>query len=153
MLMGAATKTIKTIVANIDVGLIEPMVRGFFRFAMLYHPDDSAKGDCQVVAKGSTALLVREQAQIRRNEFLQTTNNPVDLQIMGIGRRAELLRSVAETLSLSPDEVAPTREEMEQQQQQQAALSPPPAGQPGAALGPDGQPVAGQDFRLMTPGG
>mgnify|MGYP000980232695 CR=1 FL=1 len=151
MLMGAATKTIKTIVANIDVGLIEPLVRGFFRFAMLYHPDDSAKGDCQVVAKGSTALLVREQAQIRRNEFLQTTNNPVDLQIMGIGRRAELLRSVAETLSLSPDDVAPTREEMDKQQQ--TALSPPPDGQPGAALGPDGQPVAGQDFRLMTPGG
>lgn len=152
MLMGAATKGIKAIIANIDSGLLEPLVRGFFRYAMLYHPDDSIKGDCKVIAKGSTALLVREQAQIRRNEFLQSTNNPVDLQIMGIGRRAELLRSVAETLSLSPDDIAPTREEMEQQAMQPAALAPP-SPQPGAVLGPDGQPVAGQDFRTMTPGG
>lgn len=159
MLMGAATKQIKAVIANIDAGLIEPLIDGFFRYAMLYHPDDAIKGDCKIVSKGSTALLVREQAQIRRNEFLQATNNPVDLQIMGLGRRAELLRSVAETLSIDADDIAPTREEMERQQeaqqmqmmQQQAALSPDP--QTGAALGPDGQPVAGQDVRLFNPEG
>ncbi len=162
MLMGAATKQIKAVIANIDAGLIEPLIEGFFRYAMLYHPDQAIKGDCKIVAKGSTALLVREQAQIRRNEFLQATNNPVDLQIMGLGRRAELLRSVAETLSIDADDIAPTREEMEQQQlaqqqmqmqmmQQQAALSPDP--QAGAALGPDAQPVAGQDTRLFNPEG
>jgi len=99
---------------------------------------------------------------VRRNEFLQATNNPADLQIMGLGRRAELLRSIAETLSLEADDIAPTREEMEQQQaaqqqmqmqmmQQQAALSPDSP--EGAELGPDDQPVAGQDFRLFNPEG
>lgn len=164
MLMGAATKTIKMIIANIDTGLIEPLVAALFRYAMLYHPDHSIKGDVKVVAKGSTALLVREQAQVRRNEFLQTTNNPVDVQIMGLGRRAELLRSTAETLSLSPEQIAPTRQEMEQrqaaeqqqqqqmmmQQQQQAALAANPQ---SAELGPDGAPVSGQDSRLFNPGG
>jgi len=162
MLMGAATKQIKAVIANIDAGLIEPLIDGFFRYAMLYHPDDSVKGDCKIVSKGSTALLVREQAQIRRNEFLQATNNPADLQIMGLGRRAELLRSVADTLSIDADDIAPTREEMEQEQaaqqqlqmqmmQQQAAMAAQP--QTGAALGPDGQPVAGQDTRLFNPEG
>lgn len=166
MLMGAATKGIKAIIGNVDTGIIEPLIRGFFRYAMLYYPDDSIKGDCQVDALGSTRLLVREQNQIRRNEFLQATNNPVDLQIMGVGRRAELLRGVAESLSMEPDDIAPTREEMEQQLSANAASAAPPNPAPqampvgalpsppsSAELGPDGQPVAGQDFRLMTPGG
>ena len=156
MLMGAATKQIKSVIANIDAGLIEPLIDGFFRYAMLYHPDDSIKGDCKIVSKGSTALMIREQAQIRRNEFLASTNNPVDLQIMGLGRRAELLRRVAETLSIDADDIAPTREEMDQQQaaqqhmQMQMMQQNP---QPGAALGPDGQPVAGQDVRQFNPEG
>lgn len=156
MLMGAATKQIKAVIANIDSGLIEPLIAGFFRHAMLYHPDDSIKGDCRVITKGSTALLVRDQAQMRRKEFLQATNNPVDLQIMGLGRRAELMRRVAETLSIDADDVAPTREEMErqqqaqQQQQMQMQMQNP---QPGAAIGPDGQPVAGQDVRSFNPEG
>lgn len=157
MLMGASTKTIKAIIANIDKGIIEPLIRAMFRYVMLYHPDNSIKGDCKVVAKGSTALLVREQAQIRRNEFLQSTNNPADLQIMGMGRRSELLRSTAESLSLDPDTIAPTREEFERQQteQQQVQQQQMLAAQqpPFAALAPDGSPVAGQDFRLMTPEG
>lgn len=161
MLMGAATKAIKSVIANIDEGLIEPLVRQLFRHAMLYHPDETIKGDVRVVAKGASALLVREQAQVRRNEFLQATNNPVDIQIMGLARRAELLRSTAETLSLDPDQIAPTRSEYEQQeaaQQQQAAmLQQQQAMQqqqslPPATVGPDGSPVSGQDSQLF-PGG
>ena len=155
MLMGAASKSVKAIIANIDAGLIEPLIQRMFRYVMLYHPDESIKRDCRVVAKGSTALLIREQAQIRRNEFLQTTNNPVDLQIMGLGRRAELLRSTAQTLSLDPDDIAPEREEMEQRQQammaqQQAAEA---AQLQATPILPDGERQGGQDSRTMTPGG
>ena len=155
MLMGAATKAIKSVIANIDEGLIEPMIRQLFRYAMLYHPDESIKGDVRVVAKGASALLVREQAQVRRNEFLQITNNPVDIQIMGMARRADLLRSTAETLSLEPDQIAPTRSEYEQQeaaQQQAAMLQQQQQSLPPAAIGPDGSPVSGQDSQLF-PGG
>jgi hypothetical protein len=158
MLMGAATKAIKSVIANIDEGLIEPLVRQLFRHAMLYHPDETIKGDVRVVAKGASALLVREQAQVRRNEFLQITNNPTDLQIMGLARRADLLRSTAETLSLDPDQIAPTRSEYEQQeaaQQQQAAMLQQQQQQqslPPAAIAPDGSPVSGQDTQLF-PGG
>ncbi|MER2529738.1 MAG: hypothetical protein ABTR07_17580 [Candidatus Competibacter denitrificans] len=153
MLMGAAGKTVKSIVANIDQGLIEPLITAMFRYAMLYHPDPSLKGDVKVVAKGSTALLVREQAQVRRNEFLRATNNPVDLAIMGEERRSELLRSVAETLSMDPDQIAPTREEMEKrkQAQQQALLAQQQGQFQARALAHDGSPVAGQDARLFNP--
>jgi len=158
MLMGASTKSIKSVVANLDRGIIEPLIEALFRYAMLYHPDTSIKGDCKAVAKGSTSLMIKEQAQLRRTEFLTATNNPADLQIMGLGRRAELLRSTAETLALDPDQIAPTREELDRQQQaqrqqlmqQQAAQAAQP--QP-AAIGPDGAPVGGQDTRLFTPEG
>lgn len=159
MLMGAASKTVKAIVSNIDMGVIESLISAMFRYAMLYHSDQSIKGDVKVVAKGSTALIVREQAQVRRNEFLQTTNNPTDIAIMGQGRRAELLRSTAETLSLDPDQIAPTREEIEKQQQaqqqmiqqQQMMQQGVSAGLLSRSLGPDGAPVAGQDARLFNP--
>ncbi|MBK8508998.1 MAG: hypothetical protein IPL51_10205 [Candidatus Competibacteraceae bacterium] len=163
MLMGAASKTVKAIVSNIDMGIIEPLISAMFRYAMLYHPDRSIKGDAKVVAKGSTALIVREQAQVRRNEFLQVTNNPTDLAIMGEARRAELLRSTAETLSLDPDQIAPTREEIEKRQQarelaqqqlaqQQLMAQGQPAATAPRALGPDGAPASGQDFNLFAGG-
>jgi hypothetical protein len=145
MLMGAAAKTVRSVVENIDQGIIEPLVQAFFGYNMLYNPDESIKGDCKAVALGASKIVVKEQRSLRLREFLQSTLNPLDSQIMGAPRRAELLRSVGESLDLEPDDVAPTREEMEQ------AQLPPPA----APAGP-GQPAqAGQVIPQATtmPGG
>lgn len=148
MLMGAAAKTIKFVVGNLDAGLIEPAIRKLYTYNMLYDTDESIKGDARPRALGATRLLIKEQAQVRRNEFLQATNNPTDLQIMGSERRAGLLRSIASGLDLDPDEVAPTPEEMAVQiakqqmmlqQQQQAQMVQP------QALQPDGSPKGGRE--------
>ena len=71
------------------------------------------KGDAQVVPRGVLASLVREQVQQRRQEFLAATNNPVDLQIMGIEGRANVLREVAKGLDMK-DDIVPSDEELRQ---------------------------------------
>jgi hypothetical protein len=156
MLMGAATRGIKNVLGNIDIDVIEPVVRAMYNHNMRYDPDEDIKGDLRIVAKGATGLMIREQMQMRRNEFLQTTNNPTDLQIMGMEGRAELLRGAARALDLPVGKVIPTEQAMNkkgllmQQQQmlaQQAGMVP---GEAPEKLDAAGNPVAGQDARLFN---
>jgi hypothetical protein len=62
--------------------------------------------------------LAREAIQVRRNEFLAATNNPVDLQIVGPEGRAYLLRELAKGLQMDTDKLVPTTEALKFKQQQ-----------------------------------
>jgi hypothetical protein len=79
----------------------------------------------KVVARGALSLQTKEAAQMRINEFLAATGNPVDMQIVGLEGRAELLRSAAKLLNVNPDKVVPPepvlhmRQAMQAQQMQQ----------------------------------
>lgn len=179
MLMGAASKVLKAVIANIDAGGISRMVEGAWLHIMRYDPDPSIKGDVNIVARGASALIQRELTQIRRQEFLGATMNPLDAQIIGIKGRAALLREQARGLDMDVDEIVPP-EEVLQAQMQQAMGGPPPggappgpgpgpeqaAGEPGPviarpqrppvpkprALQPDGSPMGGTDVRLFNNG-
>lgn len=126
MLMNAASKGIKAVIANIDRDVIRPLIEMLYAWLMTYGDAEEIAqmaGDCRVVARGATGLLVREQTQMRRQEFLNTTNNPTDLQITGIEGRAEVLRAIAADLDLPSAEVVPDRQTLLariQQQQMQA---------------------------------
>jgi hypothetical protein len=105
-------------------------------------------------------LLVKEQAQMRQNQFLQIAlSNPMTQQIIGVEGIAELLRQAAKTLDLNPDNIVPpveiikarmAKQQAEALQQQQMAANQqngqaqaggsPPAPQPGATL-ENGAPV------------
>lgn len=159
MLMGAATKNIKGIIANLDSGFIGPILQAFFDYNLQWRSGlPEYLGDCRIVTRGINSLEVRDQNIVRLQEFLAATNNPVDFQIMGPARRSELLRSVAKALSLRPDDIAPDAQEAEQQallqQQMMMAQQPQDPGQQAGAqdLGPDGQPSQGTDYRLMNEG-
>lgn len=123
MLMESANKGIKNAIRHIDRGLIRPVISALWLHNMKYSQDNSIKGDCKVVPRGASAMLIREQVQEARNQFLAVSGNPIDMQIMGIKGRAKLLRSVAEKLDM-PD-LIPDDEEIEarladEQQGQQA---------------------------------
>ena len=55
-------------------------------------------------------LIAKEQTQMRRNEFLAATGNPVDLQIVGQEGRAYLLREVAKGLRMDTDKIVKSPE-------------------------------------------
>lgn len=134
MLIGNAGKSIKQTVSNVDIGVIEPALSKLYYYNMRYGEDPELKGDVCVVARGSSALIAKEAAQVRRNEFLAATANPVDLQITGISGRAAVLREVARGLDMNVDKIVPDEIGLLQRQAAAAGMVPPP--QPQAPAGP-----------------
>ena len=158
MLMDNAAKGIKNAIVNVDK-VIEMVVERFYVHNMMYNPDPYIKGDFKVVAKGAMGLLAREAVQVRRNEFLAATNNPVDLQIVGPEGRAYLLRELAKGLQMDTDKLVPTTEALKfkqqqiqdamavvQQQQQQQGQLPAPVNPADAGGPPPVNTVQPQNF-------
>ena len=100
----------------------------------------------KVVARASEHLVIAEQLQLRRTEFLERTNNPIDMQIIGMEGRAEILRETSKSLKMS-DDIVPAKDDL------QRRMSMPPPGPPGLRM-PDqpaldaGGGVPGETTRL-----
>lgn len=101
MLMESANKGIKAAIGHIDRGTIRRVIEAFWIYNMLYNPNRNLKGDCKVVARGSSAMLMRERTQMMRREFLQATANPLDMQLVGNKNRARLLSTIAKQLDIN----------------------------------------------------
>ena len=150
--MDNAAKGIKSAIASVDV-VVSSIVNRLYVHNMIYDPDISAKGDFKVMAKGAMGLVAKEQLQMRRNEFLQATANPVDLQIVGPQGRAYLLRQVAESLQMDTDKIVPTPEELEFKQEQMQAMQmqqmAAQQAQAPATLDTAGNPAGGESANLV----
>lgn len=144
MLMTAASRGIKQVIRNID-NVVEGSVQRTYEFNMLYDEDESIKGDLNTQARGSASLIAKEQQQIRRNEFLAQTNNPIDFGIMGEPGRAALLREAVKSLDIPVDEVVPDKEAVmaKVQAAMMQAMSQPAGGPGGGPAGPQAQDAAG----------
>jgi hypothetical protein len=143
MLMDNAAKGIKNAITNIDK-VVEMVVEKFYVHNMMYNPDPYIKGDFKIVPKGALGLIAREQIQVRRNEFLAATNNPVDLQIIGAEGRAYLLRELAKGLQMDTDKLVPSPEMVRFKQEQIAqAMQTLQATQPQQIAAPQQTDAAG----------
>jgi len=122
MLMSNAGKAIKQVVANIDDNVISPVVERLYYYNMRYGTDPDLKGDVNIVARGAVSLIVKEQAQVRQNQFLQIAlTSPAAQQIIGVEGIAELLRQGAKTLDMNPDRIVPPVEIIKQRMAQAQA--------------------------------
>lgn len=136
MLMGAANVALKSTIKNIDDFLIRPMIESLFHFNMNFGVNERAKGDLKVVARGSTALVQKEVQSQRLLQFLSLVSNPMDSQLVD---RAKLLRDIAQSMDIDPDDVIKSEEQLIAEQQaalqQQQMLAAASEGDQG--LGPD----------------
>lgn len=122
MLMSNAGKAIKQVVANIDDNVISPVIERLYYYNMRYGTDPDLKGDVYIVARGAVSLIVKEQAQVRQNQFLQIAlTSPAAQQIIGVEGIAELLRQGAKTLDMNPDRIVPPVEIIKQRMAQAQA--------------------------------
>ncbi len=112
MLMGSAGKGIRQVVMHIDNDVLKTIVHRQFVYNMRYDPDESIKGDAQIIAKGAVNLAVKETINVRRVEFLNATANEFDINIIGTDGRAALLREVAKGLQMPVDDIVPSREKL-----------------------------------------
>lgn len=121
MMVGNATKQIRQVLASLDVHVIAPCVERAYHWLLVNRPDLRLSGDLAARARGSLSLITKETAQVRTNEFLMATANPIDMQIIGLEGRAELLRHAAKRLDVNPDRVVPNPSKFKQQQMAAAA--------------------------------
>jgi len=162
MLMSNAGKSLKQVVANVDNYALRPMLQRLHYWNMKYSDDADLKGDINIVVRGANALVAKESAQVRRNEFLATTANPIDMQIIGPEGRANVLREVVKTLDMDANKIVPSEEVLRQTMkaqalaaQQQAALQAqqgtPPSPQGPTPAAPGGPSDSGQSLMDGAP--
>ena len=139
MLMGAANIALKSTIKNIDDFLIEPMIKSLFHFNMEFGVNEKSKGDLRIVARGSTALIQKEVQSQRLLQFLSIVSNDQDA---GYVDRIGLLRDIASSMEIDPDDVIKSEERLqaEQQAQQQQLLQ----AQAQQGAGPSGIAPQGQ---------
>jgi hypothetical protein len=133
MLMNNAGKALKQVIANVDTHVMQPMLERLYFYNMRYSDDPELKGDVNIVARGANSLIVKENAQLRRNEFLQIVgSNPIFTNIIGTDGIASLLREQAKTLDMDTDKLIPPEfvrkalaaAQQNAMMQQQAAMQP-----------------------------
>ena len=141
MLMGAANIALKSTIKNIDDFLLEPMVQALFHYNMEFGTNEKAKGDLKVVPRGSTALVQKEVQSQRLLQFLSLVSNPTDLALVD---RQRLLRDIAQSMDIDPDEIIKSEERLQAEQQalQNQALAAAGAGGP---MAPPSGPMAAGD--------
>lgn len=120
MLINNAGKSIKQVISNIDHAVMQPLLERLYYYNMRYSEDPDLKGDVNIIASGSSALVAKETAMVRRNEFLAATANPYDMQVVGIEGRAAILREVAKGLDIDPEKVVPPEEVLRMRTMMQA---------------------------------
>lgn len=118
MLMANASKTLQNVAAGIDRDVMGPMLDHLYEVIMLTMPG-VFRGDETVVVKGVGQAVKREQDRTRQLEFLNMTNNPTDMQIVGVEGRSNVLRSVAHAIGLDSEMVVPDPQQFAAQQQMQ----------------------------------
>lgn len=129
-LMNAATKQIREPLSNIDKGMIEPVIQDVYYMLMRDPavPQDE-KGDYKIKSRGAIGMSIKEQMQIRRQEFTQLVLNSQILQgILKPEGVVKLVRELVKTLDMPVDALVPTdaelRNQQEQAQQQNNNLTP-----------------------------
>lgn len=100
MLMTYAARGIKQVIQNFDDDLISPILQRQYDYNMIYNNDESIKGDVRIVARGSSALIAREQQVLRFKEILQLTANPIDLQLLGLDTRLEMIKKMFKAMDI-----------------------------------------------------
>ena len=153
MLMGSAGKGIRQVVMHIDSDVIKKIVHRQFVYNMRYDPDESIKGDVEIIARGAINLAVKETVNVRRIEFLNATANEIDMEIVGKEGRAAILREVAKGLQMPVDDIIPSREKAgfgARMNAQQALAAPQQAPQGGTPTQPDGTPKGGYEGNTVS---
>lgn len=151
MLMGNASKVLQNVAGNIDRDIISPLLQSLYDMVMLTDETGMFRGDESIRVKGVAVAVQRETNRQRQLEFLQATQNPIDLEIMGRKGRASVLRSVSDELGLVGTDVVPSDEELLAQEQQKIleAQAAAAAGQPqSGALPAQGNPPKPADASL-----
>lgn len=124
MLNNNATSVLRRITRTFDDRVTEPHIGRYYEWLLMYGEDDSEKGDFAIDARGSSALIERDQQSQAMVQLLGASLNPaygVDPELV--------MQETLKSWRLDPKRLEYT----EEKKQEMAQRQPPPAPQVQAA--------------------
>lgn len=116
MVMNAANTVLRRMVKAWDDLVTKPIITRLYDWHMQFSDDEEIKGDYQIEARGTTALMVKELQSQQMLQFLQFYGHPAFAPLLA-PKAPAMLRKVAEVMRLNPAELIPSDEEIQQMQQ------------------------------------
>jgi hypothetical protein len=118
MLMNAANSERRHQVKNWDDDITVPMITRFYNWNMQYNKDEAIKGDLQVHARGTSALLMKEQqAQTLIALIDKYAGHPILSTFLKTGG-LDALRKAVQAMHINPDDILKTDEQLASEQEQ-----------------------------------
>ena len=108
MLMGAAALNIKTVIKNLDDYLLEPVGRSYYYWNMQFNDDPDIKGDLDVKAEGTDAVMQKEVRSQRLTQFLQVVANPALAPFVKLDK---IVKEIAISLDLDAEDIVNNQDE------------------------------------------
>lgn len=122
ILMNSANTVLRRLVKQWDDMVTRPHIRRYYDWFMQYSDEEGIKGDFEVDARGSTALIVRDQQQQMLVQLMNAATHPV----FGVYVDPEkLFRKTLEAGHVSPNDVMRTREQIAELQSKPKDEPPP----------------------------
>lgn len=131
LLMNASNTVQKRIARQFDDSITKPHLKRYYDWHMQYDPDDSIKGDMEVSARGSTALVQRDI----RNQSIDLVVAAATHPVFGAFVEPEkLFRVYLESKSITPDSVMKDMATIKAEEEARKKQPPPPTPQEKVAM-------------------
>lgn len=115
MLMNSANVVLRRLVKQFDDMITRPHIRRYYDFNMMYNEDEEIKGDFQIDARGSSALLVRDIQNQAFLNLLAAGANPVYGMYLDTQK---LFEKALQAQHIDPAEVLKSEDELEKLKEQ-----------------------------------
>lgn len=120
MLMNASNVVLRRLVKQFDDYVTKPHIRRYYDYNMMYNEREDIKGDFNIDARGTSALLIRDIQNQAFLNLLAAGTNPVYGPLIN---QKKLFEKALQAQHIDPAEILKTDEQI-LQEQQQAAESP-----------------------------
>ncbi len=118
ILMNSTNVVFRRIVKSFDDDLTTPCIRRHYHWLMQFSDKESIKGDYEVVARGSSVLMVREiQGQNLLSLLNMATANP---HLQSRTKITDAYRKAVQSLQIPADDFVMSDDEIEQEEQRRA---------------------------------
>lgn len=119
MLMGAANINLKDLVKDFDDCITKPFITALYHWNMKFNKREDIKGDFDIIARGSSALIAKEIQAQRMTQAVALTDNP---RFQGRVKDDDLLSEIFKSMDLDT-EILRTDAEYEDWQQKQMVMA------------------------------
>ncbi len=114
MLLNSANVVLRRLVKQFDDYVTKPHIRRYYDYNMAYSDDESVKGDFDIDARGSSALLVRDIQNQAFTNLLAAGSNPVFAKFID---PKKLFEKALTAQHIQPQDVMKTDEQIAQEEE------------------------------------